>query len=131
MWMLDIPICSYILRTRPLNVKEHLDKAGAANVSVSSIVLAELYFGAARHPRSVEIRSDIDDFVSRLWVFPWDRAAATHYGEIRSQLERQGTPVGAMDMLIAAHARSLDAILVTNRLDHFLRIPGLKTENWA
>ena len=130
MWMLDTNICSYILRKHPLVVKSHLEKVGPENASLSSIVLAELYYGASRHPKSVEIRSDIDDFVGRLWVFPWDRAAADQYGDIRSHLERQGTPIGAMDMLIAAHARSLDAVLVTNNLRHFDQVPGLRVEDW-
>lgn len=131
MWMLDIHICSTILRKHPFTVKAHFDQAGKENISISSIVLAELYFGAARHPKPVDLRSGIDDFVRRLWVIPWDRAAAGHYGEIHSHLERMGTPIGVMDLLIAAHARSRDAILVTNDLHHYEQIPGLRTEDWS
>jgi len=61
----------------------------------------------------------------------WDAAAADHYGDIRVALERKGTPIGAMDMMIAAHARSMNAVLVTNNTKHFRRVPGLKVENWA
>ena len=131
MWMLDTHICSYILRKHPVGLKAHFDRTGKGNTSVSSIVLAELYFGAARHPKAVDIRSGIDDFVRRLWVIPWDRAAAGHYGEIHSHLERMGTPMGMMEMLIAAHARSLDAILVTDGFLPYELIPGLTVENWT
>ncbi len=131
MWMLDTNTCSFILRKHPLTIKTHFDQAGKENIAISSIVLAELYFGAARHPKSVDIRSGIDDLVRRLWVIPWDRAAASHYGEIRSHLERMGIQMDAIDMLIAAHARSLDAILVTSDIHLNKQIPGLMTETWG
>ncbi len=131
MWMLDTHICSFILRQHPASLKAHFDLTGKGNISISSTVLGELYFGAARHPKAVDIRSGIDDFVRRLWVIPWDRAAAGHYGEIHSHLERMGIPMGTMDMLIAAHARSLDAILVTHDNLRYEQIPGLKTEIWT
>jgi tRNA(fMet)-specific endonuclease VapC len=130
LWMLDTNICSYVLKAHPASVKERLDRAGAENVAVSCVVLAELYFGAARHPRGAEIRVDIDDFVAPLSVVAWDKSAAEHYGEIRAYVEAQGLPLGAMDLMIAAHARSVGAVLVTNNTKHFRRVPRLKLENW-
>ena len=94
-------------------------------------MLAELYYGAARHPKGIVIRREIDDFASRLVIIPWDESAADHYGAIRASLEKAGTPVGAMDMLIAAHARNCGATLVTNNLREFERIKGLMVVNWA
>jgi tRNA(fMet)-specific endonuclease VapC len=130
-YTLDTNICSYILKNHPAAVKHKFGEVGAGNICISTIVLAELYFGAARHPKGVVIRREIDDFVSRLVVMPWDETAADHYGAIRSSLEKTGTLVGAMDMLIAAHAISCRAILVTNNLREFDRIKGLTSVNWA
>jgi tRNA(fMet)-specific endonuclease VapC len=129
-YMLDTNICSYILKKHPAVVKQKFEEIGSCNISLSAIVLAELYYGAARHPKGVVIRREIDDFATRLSVIPWDEIAADHYGAIRSSLEKAGTPAGAMYMLIAAHARSCGAILVTNNLREFDRIQGLTAVNW-
>ncbi|MBC7949797.1 MAG: type II toxin-antitoxin system VapC family toxin [Chitinophagaceae bacterium] len=130
-YMLDTNICSYILKNHPATVKQKFEEVGTENICISTIVLAELYYGAARHPKGVAIRREIDDFVSRLVVIPWDEIAADHYGAVRSSLEKVGTPVGAMDMLIAAHARSCGATLVTNNLREFDRINGLTALSWV
>lgn len=130
-YMLDTNICSYILKNHPLAVKARFDEAGPDALAISTVVLAELYFGAARHPKGRQIRREIDDFASRLAVIPWDEAAADHYGTIRAILEKQGTPVGAMDMMIAAHARSRKATLISNNIKHFAGIPALLLANWV
>jgi tRNA(fMet)-specific endonuclease VapC len=131
MWMLDTDTCSYVLRKRPPSVKAQFDRVGADNLAISSLVPAELYYGAARHPKGADIRGEVEDFASRLRVIPWDEAAADHYGRLRTALERSGTPIGCMDMLIAAHALSLDATLVSNNARHFANVPELKLENWV
>jgi tRNA(fMet)-specific endonuclease VapC len=130
-YMLDTNICSYILKNHPAAVKQKFEEVGAGNICISAIVLAELYYGAARHPKGIVIRREIDNFVSRLAVISWDETAADHYGAIRASLEQAGTLVGAMDMLIAAHARSCGATLVTNNLREFDRIKGLTSLNWV
>lgn len=130
-YMLDTNICSYILKNHPTAVKQKFEEVGAGNICISAIVLAELYYGAVRHPKGIVIRREIDNFVSRLVVIPWDENAADHYGAIRASLEKAGTLVGAMDMLIAAHAKSCDATLVTNNLREFDRIKGLTLLNWV
>lgn len=130
-YMLDTNICSYILKNHPPAVKARFEEVGADSLAISAVVLAELYYGAARHPRAVIIRNEIDNFASRLAVLPWDEYAADHYGTIRAILEKQGTPVGAMDMMIAAHARSRDATLVSNNIKHFAMIPDLLVANWV
>jgi tRNA(fMet)-specific endonuclease VapC len=130
-YQLDTNICSYILRHHPLEVKQHFDEVGSDAICLSTIVLAELYFGAARHPKGQVIRREIDDFTSRLTVLAWDDLAAEQYGAIRAELERAGTPVGAMDMLIAAHARSRKATLVTSNRREFDRIEGLNVVDWV
>ena len=128
--MLDTNMCSYILKNHPAAVKQKFEEVGAGTICISAIVLAELYYGAARHPKGIVIRREIDNFVSRLNVIPWDENAADHYGSIRASLEKAGTPVGAMEMLIAAHAKSCAATLVTNNLREFDRIKGLAVVNW-
>ncbi len=130
-YMLDTNICSYILKNHPASVKVRFDDVGSDALSISTVVLAELYFGAARHPKGIAIRRDIDDFASRLSVLQWDEAAADHYGAIRAALEKEGTPIGAMDMMIAAHARSQTATLVSNNTRHFEMVPGLLIANWV
>ena len=130
-YMLDTNICSHILKNHPIAVKQKFEEVGVGNICISAIVLAELYYGAARHPNGIVIRREIDNFVSRLVVIPWDENAADHYGAIRSFLEKAGTPAGAMDMLIAAHAKSCAATLVTNNLREFERIKGLTLLNWV
>lgn len=129
-YMLDTNICSYVLKNHPASVKQKFEEIGSGNICISAIVLAELYYGAARHPKGGVIRREIDDFASRMAVIPWDEIAADHYGAIRTTLEKAGAPVGAMDMLIAAHARSCGAVLVTNNLREFILIQGLTTVNW-
>lgn len=130
-YLLDTNICSYILKNHSQEVKLHFEQAGIGTICISSIVLAELYYGAARHPKGLVIRREIDDLVSRLIVLNWDEKAANHYGLIRAALEKSGTPIGAMDMLIAAHARSCNMVLVTNNLREFVRIPDLKIIDWC
>lgn len=130
-YMLDTNICSYVLRSRPPSVKARFEKTGPGALAVSTVVLAELLYGAARHPKAVAIRREIADLVSRLTVIPWDEAAAAHYGALRAALEKAGTPLGAMDMMIAAHARSLGATLVSNDVRRFDRVEGLRVANWV
>ena len=130
-YMLDTNICSYVLRSRPASVKERFDEAGPDALGISTVVLAELLYGAARHPSGAVIRREIRDFVSRLDVLPWDEAAAEHYGDLRAGLERHGRPLGAMDLMIAAHARSRGATLVSNDVRHFERVEGLLVANWV
>jgi tRNA(fMet)-specific endonuclease VapC len=129
--MLDTNICSYVLRSRPASVKQRFEGAGPDSLSISSVVLAELLYGAARHPAGAAIRREIRDFVSRLAVLPWDGAAAEHYGDLRAALERSGRPLGAMDLMIAAHARSRGATLVSNDVRHLRRVEGLLVANWV
>lgn len=130
-FMLDTNICSYILKKHPASVKVRFDEAGRGELAISTVVLAELYYGAARHARGAEIRREIDDFASRLDIADWDEVAADRYGSLRAELEQQGTPMGAMDLMIAAHAASRGATLVTNNARHFEKVRDLPVVNWA
>ena len=112
-------------------MKAKFEEVEPDTLCISGVTLAELYYGAARHPNEEAIRKEIDDFTDRLTVLAWDEAAADHYGAIRTVLEKKGRVIGAMDMLIAAHARSIKAVLVTNDLRHCLKVPGIKVEDWS
>ena len=92
-WFSAPYICSYILKSHPLSVKAHFEQVGTIGLCISTEVLAELYYGAARHPKGPAIRKEIDEFVSRLAVIPWDEIAADHYGEIRATMENDSTPI--------------------------------------
>ena len=130
-WMLDTNTASYLIRRRPPGVKQRFDAVGHANLAISVVVLAELRDGAELHPtRSDDIHADIDDFCRRLAVVPWSETAAVHYGQIRATLRKAGTPIGSMDLLIAAHARAEGAVLVTNNQREFRRVEGLTLEDW-
>ena len=100
-------------------------------ICISSVTYAELLYGVARSSSKRINRPIVDDFVRHLDVIDWDTGAAEQYGQIRADLEARGEPVGAMDMMIAAHAKSIKAVLVTNNQKHFARIKGLKVENWV
>lgn len=130
-YMLDTSICSYVLKSRPPSVKARFDEAGDGALAISTVVLAELLCGAARHPRAIAIRREIADLVSRLAVLPWDEAAAEDYGALGATLEWAGGPLGAMDMMIAAHARSVGLTLVSNDGGQFERVEGPSVANWV
>jgi tRNA(fMet)-specific endonuclease VapC len=129
--MLDTNICIYIIKKKPDQVIERLRHTSVPDVGVSSITLSELEYGAAKSARPEQNKLAIVEFLAPLEILPYDDMAAQEYGKVRVYLEKQGTPIGSMDMLIAAHALSLNSILVTNNESEFRRIPALKVENWA
>ena len=130
-YMLDTNICIYIIKERSEQVIERLRHTRISDVGVSTITLSELEYGAAKSSRPEQNKVAILEFLAPLEILPYDDMAAREYGKTRAYLEKQGTPVGSMDMLIAAHALSLKCILVTNNESEFRRIPALKIENWA
>jgi len=102
-----------------------------ADVGISSITLSELEYGVAKSQKPPQNKLALAEFLAPIEILPYDDMAAVQYGEIRALLERQGTPIGSLDMLIAAHALSLNSILVTNNESEFRRVPGLIVENWT
>jgi len=131
MYMLDTDICSYILRTRPISALEKFSITPISDISVSIITAAELFYGAVRKPSKKLDLNIVEKFLSKISVLNWDADAAKEYAKIRTELEKKGKPIGNMDMMIAAHALSIKAILVSNNLRHFANVPKLKTENWV
>ena len=130
-YMLDTNTCIYIIKNKPQQVIERLRHTRISDVGVSSITLSELEYGAAKSSRPEQNKLAILEFLAPLEILAYDDMAAQEYGKVRLYLEKQGTLIGSMDMLIAAHALSLNCILVTNNEREFRRIPALKIENWA
>ncbi|WP_038213372.1 type II toxin-antitoxin system tRNA(fMet)-specific endonuclease VapC [Xenophilus azovorans] len=129
-FLLDTNTCIYIINRRPPEVFTHFDGLRAGEVAISSITGAELAFGVAKSG-SLRNQAALDKFLAPLDILPFEEAAMRCYGSLRSELERKGTPIGALDLLIAGHALALGATLVTNNLREFQRVPGLRMENWV
>lgn len=128
--MLDTNICIYIIEQKPQSVLERFRAFQVGDVGISSITLAELQYGAMKSARPRQNRESLKEFIAPLDVASFDIAASEAYGEIRASLEKSGRPIDAMDLLIAAHALSLDARLATNNEREFRRVRGLHVENW-
>lgn len=131
MWLLDTNICIYLIKERPPSVLDRLRTLNIREVAISSITLAELEFGVAKSAKPEVNAQALAAFVAPLGVEPFEDVAAAAYGDVRAQLERAGTPIGSLDMLIAGHALSLDATLVTNNEREFRKVAHLKVQNWV
>lgn len=129
--MLDTNICIYIINQSADSVLQRFRFFHVGDIGISAITLAELEYGAARSARPKKNREALEEFISTLDVAPFDRQATEAYGKIRAGLEKTGRPIGAMDLLIAAHALSLGVRLATNNEREFRRVPGLRVENWV
>jgi tRNA(fMet)-specific endonuclease VapC len=132
--MLDTNICSFIMREQPEAVIKRLEQAVLRNhrIVVSAITYAEMRFGAIGKKASPHHGQLVDAFCSRLnAVVSWDRAAVDATTEIKAALAAAGTPIGPNDTAIAGHAISVEAILVTNNVREFERVPGLVLEDWV
>jgi tRNA(fMet)-specific endonuclease VapC len=128
--MLDTNICIYIIKKQPVTVLKRFLDYQIGDIGISSITLSELRYGVAKSTHQVKNAKAMDEFIIPLEVVSFDEDAAHVYGEIRATLERAGTPIGAMDMLIAAHAISLGIPLVTNNVREFARITSLNVIDW-
>jgi tRNA(fMet)-specific endonuclease VapC len=130
LYLLDTNIASAIIKGNSPAVDRRLVKVPMAQLAISAVTEGELRFGAARLPHAVRLHSLIEDFFLRVAILPWDSDAAQQYGQLRATLEREGQPMGNLDVMIAAHALAVGAVLVTN--DHaFTRIKKLKVEDWT
>lgn len=128
--MLDTNICIYVMRDRhPIPRARFLALEG--KLSVSSVTVGELAYGAEKSGRPKQNLEELDMFLSQVRVIDFDEMAARHYGQLRSELERAGTRCGPYDTQIGAHARSRGLIIVTNNRREFDRMPGLRVENWV
>ena len=129
-YLLDTDTCIYVINERPARVIAQFRKHPVGDIGVSSITAAELAFGVTKSG-SVRNREALAAFLLPLDVAPFDAQAAVAYGQVRADLERRGSPIGPLDLLIAAHALLLGATLVTNNLREFKRVSGLRCESWV
>ena len=129
--LLDTNICIYIIKQQPATVIKHFLEYQVGDIGISSITLSELRYGVAKSTHREKNANALDEFIIPLEVVSFDEDAAHAYGEIRAALEKSGTPIGAMDMLIAAHAVSLGIPLVTNNAREFARIPAINIIDWT
>lgn len=128
-FMLDTNIVSDVVRNPFGNAADKLYHLGQDDICISSIVLSEILFGLKRKG-SARLSALVEGLLSRIAVVDYDASASRHYADIRTFLETRGTPIGTTDIFIAAHAMSLDMVLVTNNVREFSRVDGLKFENW-
>ncbi len=129
-YMLDTNICIYIIKRKPQAVIERFLRTEISHIGLSSITLSELFCGVSKSSKPEQNQTALIQFIAPLQVLPYDDYAAQQYGELRTHLEKQGNPIGSLDMLIAAHARSISCTLVTNNEKEFNRVPNLKIDNW-
>lgn len=129
-YLLDTNIIIYTIKNRPASVRENF-KRHAGQMAVSTVTLGELIFGAERSSQPERNLADVEGLAARLSVLAFDEQAAAHFGQVRAELYRAGTPIGPYDMMIAGHARAEGLILVTNNVREFKRVSGLRIEDWA
>ena len=129
-YLLDTNICIYIMKKRPESVIKKFQSFRGGDIGISSVTLAELNYGVAKSQRVVHNKNLLEQFLVPMELYAFDCLAAEAYGHLRAQLEKKGRPIGAMDLMIAAHALSLDMPIVTNNIREFKRVTGLKVENW-
>ncbi|HSC46792.1 MAG TPA: type II toxin-antitoxin system VapC family toxin [Gammaproteobacteria bacterium] len=130
-YLLDTNICIYWLNTRHPRIVERLEAVPAGAVGMSVVTWGELQFGAAKSRQPAQARRNLDALAEAVPPLALPAEAAERYGELRATLERKGSPIGANDLWIAAHALAEACVLVTNNAREFKRVPKLKVENWA
>ncbi len=129
--LLDTNICIYIIKQQPVAVLKRFLEYQIGDIGISAVTLSELRHGVAKSSHREKNARALDEFIIPLELVSYDEPAAHVYGDIRATLEKAGTPIGSMDMLIAAKAVSLDIPLVTNNTREFLRVPSLKVIDWT
>ncbi len=130
-YMLDTDISSYVMKRSQLNVLTRLQSVAVEDVCVSAITKSELMYGVELSPRRTQDQLALDAYLRHVQVLDYPEDAAQHYGQIRATLKLAGTMIGGNDLFIAAHARSLGLVVVTNNVREFGRVPGLLVEKWV
>ena len=130
-YMLDTNTCIYIIKRKPQGVLDRFKRMKISQIGISSITLSELFYGVSKSSKPEQNQIALIQFIAPLEIVAYSHETSQYYGDLRAQLEKQGTPIGSLDILIAAHALSIDCILVTNNEKEFMRVPNLKIENWV
>ena len=128
--MLDTNICIALIKQKPAGVLKRFNDFQVGDICISSVTLAELRYGVAKSQFQEKNQAALDDFILPLEIAVFDESAANYYGALRASLERKGTPIGAMDLMIGAHALSQNLTIVTNNVREFNRIPNLVVVDW-
>jgi tRNA(fMet)-specific endonuclease VapC len=129
-YLLDTSTASYVIKGNFPRVRERLLKTPMADVGISVVTEAELRFGVARRSEATTLKRVVEEFLLRVELLPWNSDAAQHYARIRAALEKDGEPMGNLDLMIAAQSVAMGAVLVTH--DHvFRRVKGLRVEDWT
>lgn len=131
MYILDTDICSYLMKRTQTALIERVKAFAPRDLKVSVITLFELEYGILRSNRRDSLRRVVRAFLENVELLAWTDSAAREAGAIRAELAAAGSPIGAYDLQIAGHARSLDATLVTNNLREFSRVSGLRLADWV
>lgn len=127
-YLLDTNTVSHLIKRHPVAVQRLLD-VPTRSVCISAITAGELAFGLAKRPEAIALHAAVSEFLRRVAVLPWDEAVARTYGTLRAKLYRQGTPLSALDLQIAAHALHVNAVLVTSD-KALLNIDSLRVVDW-
>ena len=130
-YLIDTNICIFIINQRPAEVRQRLEKLEIGDVGVSAVTVSELQYGVAKSRDRERNQAALDKFLLPLEVLPYEDSAARRYGYLRRHLEKQGTPIGPLDLMIAAHALAINTIVVTNNTAEFERVPDLPVEDWT
>ena len=129
--LLDTNTCIYFLNQASESIIRRFKQLSPSQITLPSITVAELYYGAEKSKSKSRNREKVKQFVSTFEIIPFDETACTTYAKVRYELERSGTPIGPMDLLIASISLAHNFVLVTNNVQEFKRVKGLKLENWV
>jgi tRNA(fMet)-specific endonuclease VapC len=130
-YLLDTNTCIYIINKKPPSAVDKIRSKHPDEVSISTITIAELEYGVYRSKHADQNRIALLELLVPFVILDFDQSAAAVYGSVRASLERKGTPIGPMDLLLAAQALSQQLILVTNNEKEFRRVAALRIENWT
>jgi tRNA(fMet)-specific endonuclease VapC len=128
--MLDTNTCIAIIKRKPVHVLQKFNEYQVGDIGISAVTLAELRYGVSKSQHQDKNQAALDKFILPLEVASFDEQATVTYGILRAALEKQGTPIGPLDTMIAAHALSLGIVLVTNNTREFNRVPELTVVDW-
>jgi len=129
-YLLDTNTASHVIKGTIPRVRERLAKVGPSNVAISVVTEAELRFGVRKHPEATRVKARVEEFLRFVDIRDWNSESAQFYAEIRTEIENEGHPMGNLDLMIAAHAMALDAVLVTG--DRVFRwVKGLRLDDWT
>lgn len=130
-FLLDTDICSYVIKGGHPVLDRRLRELSPGQAAISAVTRAELRFGVARRPEATRLAMLVESFLQFVVTLPWDAPAADRYGSLRATLQQAGLPIGDHDTMIAAHALTADATLITHNLAHFERVSGLACADWT